>query len=69
MHAAGTLHRDVKPANVLLCPDGNAVLTDLGIAALDDGEPLTTTGELVGYLEYMAPERVMDSETSPASYL
>ncbi|SDM34792.1 Protein kinase domain-containing protein [Streptomyces sp. cf386] len=68
-HAAGTLHRDVKPANVLLRPDGNAVLTDLGIAALDNGESLTTTGELVGSLEYMAPEQVMDSETSPASDL
>ncbi|MGW6903252.1 protein kinase domain-containing protein [Streptomyces sp. NPDC054940] len=69
VHAAGTLHRDVKPANVLLRPDGNTVLADLGIAALDDGESLTTTGELVGSLEYMAPERVMDSETSPASDL
>ncbi|WP_206281556.1 serine/threonine-protein kinase, partial [Streptomyces prasinopilosus] len=38
VHDAGTLHRDVKPANVLLRPDGGAVLTDFGIAALDDGE-------------------------------
>lgn len=69
VHAAGTLHRDVKPANVLLRRDGNAVLTDFGIAALDDGEFLTTTGELVGSLEYMAPERVMGSEVGPASDL
>ncbi|WP_157857421.1 serine/threonine-protein kinase [Streptomyces yerevanensis] len=69
VHAAGTLHRDVKPANVLLRRDGNAVLTDFGIAALDDGEFLTTTGELVGSLEFMAPERVMGSEVGPASDL
>ncbi|MEV2210066.1 serine/threonine-protein kinase [Streptomyces sp. NPDC050997] len=69
VHAAGTLHRDVKPANVLLRHDGNAVLTDFGIAALDDGEFLTTTGELVGSLEFMAPERVTGSETGPASDL
>lgn len=69
VHAAGTLHRDIKPANVLLRRDGNAVLTDFGIAALDDGESLTTTGELVGSLEFMAPERVMGSEVGPASDL
>ncbi|MFJ6086727.1 serine/threonine-protein kinase [Streptomyces sp. NPDC092369] len=69
VHAAGTLHRDVKPANVLLRRDGNAVLTDFGIAALDDGELLTTTGELVGSLEFMAPERVMATEVGPASDL
>ncbi|MFD3374254.1 MULTISPECIES: serine/threonine-protein kinase [unclassified Streptomyces] len=69
VHAAGTLHRDVKPANVLLRPDGNAVLTDFGIAALDDGEFLTTTGELIGSLEFMAPERVMGADVGPASDL
>ncbi|WP_192583709.1 serine/threonine-protein kinase [Streptomyces albicerus] len=69
VHAAGTLHRDVKPANVLLRRDGNAVLTDFGIAALDDGESLTTTGELVGSLDYMAPERVMGADVGPASDL
>ena len=69
VHAAGTLHRDVKPANVLLRHDDNAVLTDFGIAALDDGEFLTSTGELVGSLEFMAPERVTGSETGPASDL
>lgn len=69
VHAAGTLHRDVKPANVLLRRDGNAVLTDFGIAVLDDGEFLTTTGELIGSFEYMAPERVMGSPVGPASDL
>ncbi|UIX28801.1 serine/threonine-protein kinase [Streptomyces sp. GQFP] len=69
VHNAGTLHRDVKPANVLLRPDGSAVLTDFGIAALDDGEFLTTTGELIGSLEFMAPERVTGAEAGPASDL
>ncbi|WP_187284656.1 hypothetical protein [Streptomyces sp. uw30] len=44
---------------ILLRPDGSAVLTDFGIAALDDGESLPTTGELVGSLEYMASERLL----------
>ena len=65
----GTLHRDVKPANVLLRRDGSAVLTDFGIAALDDGEFLTTTGQLVGSVEFMAPERVTGAEAGPASDL
>ncbi|MFJ2760305.1 serine/threonine-protein kinase [Streptomyces prasinus] len=69
VHGAGTLHRDVKPANVLLRPDGGAVLTDFGIAALDDGEFLTTTGQLVGSIEYMAPERALAQESGPASDL
>ncbi|WP_327347970.1 serine/threonine-protein kinase [Streptomyces europaeiscabiei] len=69
VHAAGALHRDVKPANVLLRRDGNAVLTDFGIAALDDGEFLTGTGQLVGSLEYMAPERVTGAQSGPASDL
>ncbi|MFI1480275.1 protein kinase [Streptomyces sp. NPDC020747] len=69
VHAAGTLHRDVKPANVLLRRDGSAVLSDFGIAVLDDGEFLTTTGELIGSLEFMAPERVTGADVGPASDL
>lgn len=69
VHAAGALHRDVKPANVLLRHDDDAVLTDFGIAALDDGEFLTGTGQLVGSLEYMAPERVTGAQSGPASDL
>jgi hypothetical protein len=69
VHTAGALHRDVKPANVLLRREDDAVLTDFGIAALDDGEFLTGTGQLVGSLEYMAPERVTGAESGPASDL
>ncbi len=69
VHAAGALHRDVKPANVLLRGDGNVVLSDFGIAALSDGESLTNTGELMGSLDYIAPERLHGKEASPPSDL
>lgn len=68
-HAEGVLHRDVKPANVLLRPDGSAVLTDFGIAALHDSTALTSTGVLIGSPEYIAPERVRGAEGLAASDL
>ncbi|MFD3808381.1 serine/threonine-protein kinase [Streptomyces sp. NPDC058619] len=68
-HAEGVLHRDVKPANVLLRPDGAAVLTDFGIAALHDSTGLTSTGVLIGSPEYIAPERVRGAEGLAASDL
>ncbi|GAA3094285.1 serine/threonine-protein kinase [Streptomyces rectiviolaceus] len=72
VHAAGVLHRDIKPENVLLGPGGPAdrvVLTDFGIAALQDTGRLTLTGQLVGSPEYMAPERVSGAEQGPPSDL
>lgn len=69
VHAAGALHRDVKPANVLVRPDGSAVLTDFGIAALSGDEALTDTGALIGSVDYMAPERLTDGAVGPASDL
>ncbi|UQX04285.1 serine/threonine-protein kinase [Streptomyces sp. RerS4] len=68
-HAEGVLHRDVKPANVLLRPDGAAVLTDFGIAALHGSTALTSTGVLIGSPEYIAPERVRGEEGLAASDL
>ncbi|MEV6752072.1 serine/threonine-protein kinase [Streptomyces sp. NPDC051214] len=72
VHAAGVVHRDIKPENVLLGPGGPAdrvVLTDFGIAALQDTGHLTQTGFLVGSPEYMAPERVSGAEQGPPSDL
>lgn len=69
VHAAGALHRDVKPANVLLRADGSSVLTDFGIAALSGHTSLTGTGSVIGSAEYMAPERLHDQPVGPASDL
>ncbi|RDI68509.1 serine/threonine-protein kinase [Nocardia pseudobrasiliensis] len=68
-HAVGVLHRDVKPANVLLRQDDSPVLTDFGIAALSDMTGLTSTGSVVGSLNYVAPERLGGREGLPASDL
>ena len=71
-HRVGVLHRDVKPGNILLDVSGRIVLTDFGIAAIDDpGDGSTThltrSGELVGSLDYLAPERAQGQEPGPAS--
>ncbi|MFD9784558.1 protein kinase [[Kitasatospora] papulosa] len=68
-HAAGVLHRDVKPANVLLARDGQVLLTDFGIAAIEGDSTITRTGELVGSIDYLAPERVRGGDPGPASDL
>ncbi len=58
VHARGLLHRDVKPANVLLGKDGSVKLTDFGIARLVDAARVTSTGLMVGTASYLAPEQV-----------
>ncbi|MFI2187419.1 serine/threonine-protein kinase [Streptomyces sioyaensis] len=64
-HDAGVLHRDVKPANVLLGSAGRIVLTDFGIAVQSGTPSLTRTGELVGSIPYLAPERLRSGTAEP----
>ena len=61
-HAAGVLHRDVKPENILVSGDDFAYLVDFGIASATSDEKLTQFGTTVGTVKYMAPERFSDSE-------
>ena len=64
-HALGIVHRDVKPANVLVDADGRACLTDFGIATTTGDSSLTTQGALIGSPSYMAPERANGDEPRP----
>ncbi|MER5943143.1 protein kinase [Streptomyces sp. NPDC001928] len=68
-HEAGVLHRDVKPANVLLSNDGRVVLTDFGIAMVEGSSALTMTGEVIGSPEFLAPERALGRTPGPESDL
>ncbi|WP_203794538.1 WD40 repeat domain-containing serine/threonine protein kinase [Actinoplanes derwentensis] len=57
-HRAGVVHRDVKPANILLDNDDRVVLTDFGIAAISDATALTAPGQMIGSPAYLSPERI-----------
>ena len=66
-HAAGLVHRDVKPGNLLVGPSGRVKITDFGIAHAAWSAPITQTGALVGTPAYLAPERVMGGPATPAA--
>jgi len=67
-HGLGVIHRDIKPANLIIEPDGRVRLADFGIArTVDDPATITSSGELVGTITYLAPEILAGQPATPAS--
>ena len=66
-HAAGLVHRDVKPGNILITPTGQVKLTDFGIAKAVDAAPVTQTGMVMGTAQYIAPEQALGHDATAAS--
>ncbi|WP_411374868.1 serine/threonine-protein kinase [Arthrobacter sp. MPF02] len=66
-HAQGLVHRDVKPGNLLITPDGRVKVTDFGIARLADQVPLTQTGQVMGTAQYLAPEQATGQTATGSS--
>ncbi|ETZ58812.1 putative serine/threonine-protein kinase pknA [Mycobacterium sp. MAC_080597_8934] len=66
-HAAGLVHRDVKPGNILITPTGQVKITDFGIAKAVDAAPVTQTGMVMGTAQYIAPEQALGHDATPAS--
>jgi serine/threonine protein kinase len=69
LHAAGLVHRDVKPSNILLDAERGALLTDFGLAKRSDYSMLTSPGQMLGTLDYIAPELLRGSAPGPSSDL
>ncbi|RKS80339.1 serine/threonine-protein kinase [Motilibacter peucedani] len=66
-HAVGVVHRDVKPGNLLVTPDGTVKVTDFGIARAADALPLTATGTVMGSAPYLSPEQAHGRAATAAS--
>lgn len=66
-HAAGLVHRDIKPGNLLITPDGRVKITDFGIARIADQVPLTATGQVMGTVQYLSPEQASGHSASPST--
>ena len=66
-HAAGLVHRDIKPGNLLITPDGRVKITDFGIARIADQVPLTATGQVMGTVQYLSPEQASGHPASPST--
>jgi serine/threonine protein kinase len=66
-HAAGIVHRDIKPSNIMLDEDGRASLTDFGLSKGREDTTLTRAGQVMGTIDYLAPEVLRGSEPAPPS--
>nr|WP_225443570.1 protein kinase [Lolliginicoccus lacisalsi] len=66
-HDAGLVHRDVKPGNILITPDGQVKITDFGIAKAVDAAPITRTGHVMGTAQYISPEQASGQPATAAS--
>jgi len=66
-HEDGLVHRDVKPGNLLITPGGKVKITDFGIARVADQVALTATGQVMGTVQYLAPEQATGKQATPST--